>query len=43
MKASFEEFEKKYGGKVFIVFSIDDKIENEDVLQDIEAEIARLK
>ena len=43
MKASFEEFEKKYGGKVFIVFSVDDKIENKDVLQEIEAEIIRLK
>lgn len=43
MKASFEEFEKKFGGKVFIIFSIDDKIENEEILGDIEAEIIRLK
>ena len=43
MKASFEEFEKKFGGKVFIIFSIDDKIENEEILSDIEAEIIRLK
>ncbi|MCL4497152.1 MAG: MjaI family restriction endonuclease [Deltaproteobacteria bacterium] len=43
MKASFEEFEKKFGGKVFIVFSVDDKIENEEILNDIEAEIIRLK
>ncbi len=38
-----KEFEKKFGGKVFIVFSIDDKIENEDILQEIDAEIIRLK
>ena len=43
MKTSFEEFEKKFGGKVFIIFSVDDKIENKDVLQEIEAEIIRLK
>ncbi len=43
MKASFEEFEKKYGGKVFIIFSIDDKIENIKIISDIEAEIIRLK
>lgn len=43
MKASFTEFERKFGSKVFIIFSIDDKIKNEDVLQEIEAEISRLK
>lgn len=43
MKASFKEFERKFGGKVFIVFSIDDKIENKEVLLEIKAEIIRLK
>jgi len=43
MKASFEEFQQKFGGKVFIIFSIDDKIKNEEVIGEIEAEIARLK
>ena len=43
MKASFEEFEKKFGGKVFIIFSIDDKIENAEILKDIKSEIIRLK
>jgi hypothetical protein len=43
MKASFREFERKYGGKVFIVFSIDDEITNKEVLKEIEAEINRLK
>jgi len=42
MKNSFEEFTKKFGGKVFIVFSIDDKIKNEEVIEQIEAEIKRL-
>lgn len=43
MKASFREFEKKYGGKVFIIFSIDDEIKNKEVIKEIEAEINRLK
>ena len=42
MRASFDDFTKKYGGKVFIVFSIDDKITNEDVVADIAKEIKRL-
>ena len=42
MKASFREFEKKYGGKVFIIFSVDDEIKNEEVLKDIETEISRI-
>lgn len=42
MKASFNDFTKKFGGKVFIVFSVDDKIKNEEVLDQIEAEIKRL-
>jgi len=43
IKASFRDFEEKYGGKVFIIFSIDDEIKNKDVLKEIEAEIKRLK
>jgi hypothetical protein len=42
MKASFEDFTDKYGGKVFIIFSIDDKIENKDVIGEIANEINRL-
>jgi hypothetical protein len=42
MKASFESFTKKFGGKVFIVFSVDDKIHNEEVVAQIDAEIKRL-
>ncbi len=43
MKASFLEFENKFGGKVFIIFSVDDEIKNEEVVQDIKKEMQRLK
>ncbi len=42
MRASFEAFTNKYGGKVFIVFSVDDKIQNEEVVPQISAEIKRM-
>jgi len=42
MKASFREFEKKYGGKVFIIFSVDDEIKNKEILKEIQDEIERL-
>jgi hypothetical protein len=42
MKASFDEFTGKYGGKVFIAFSVDDKISNEEVIKQIADEIKRL-
>jgi hypothetical protein len=42
MKASFKEFEEQYGGKVFIVFSLDKDIANKDVVEQIKAEIERL-
>lgn len=42
MRASFDSFTKKYGGQVFIVFSIDDKIKNEEVIGQIAGEIKRL-
>ena len=43
MKASFIEFERNFGGKVFIIFSEDDKIKNEEILKEIESEIEKLK
>ncbi len=43
MKASFQDFEEDYGGKVFIVFSLDGEIGNKAILKDIETEIERLK
>lgn len=43
MKNSFDEFTKKYKGKVFVVFSIDEKIQNENIIKEIGIEIERLK
>jgi len=47
MSASFQDFEEKYGGKVFIIFSTRSgnkkDIVNKTVIKDIEREIARLK
>lgn len=43
MKAGFQNFEEEYGGKVFIVFSLDGEIANKEVLKEIDAEIERLK
>jgi len=42
MKASFIDFTNKFGGQVFVVFSIDDKIKNEEVVSQIATEIERL-
>ncbi len=42
MKASFADFEKKFGGKVFIVFSLNGEIANSDVISEIQKEIKRL-
>ena len=43
MKASFQDFERQFGGKVFIVFSLAGEIANREVLKEIEIEIARLQ
>ena len=47
MQANFQEFEEKYGGKVFIIFSskVGNKkeVKNKEVIQEIAAEIERLK
>lgn len=43
MEESFRTFEERFGGKVFIIFSINDKIVNTDIYNDIEEEINRLK
>lgn len=42
MKAGFRNFQEVYGGKVFIVFSLDGEITNIEVLKDIETEVERL-
>jgi hypothetical protein len=43
MKASFADFEEKFGGKVFVVFSLDGEIANKEVLKEIQEEITKLK
>ena len=42
MKASFADFEEKFGGKVFVVFSLDGEIANKEVIKEIQKEIERL-
>jgi hypothetical protein len=42
MKASFADFEDKFGGKVFVVFSLDGEIANKEVIQEIQKEIEKL-
>ena len=43
MKASFADFEEKFGGKVFVVFSLDGEIANKEIVTEIQKEIERLK
>ena len=43
MKASFTSFEENFGGKVFIIFSLDGEIANKEVIKEIQKEIERLK
>jgi hypothetical protein len=42
MRHNFQDFEKKFHGKVFVIFSIKEEIQNKDIYDDIEAEIKRL-
>ncbi len=42
MQGSFESFTERFGGKVFVVYSLDGAIENKDVIDEIEQEINRL-
>lgn len=42
MKSSFASFKQKYGGNVFIVYSLDGEIANKEVIEQIHSEIARL-
>jgi hypothetical protein len=43
MKENFIDFENKFGGKVFIIYSIDEKIKNIEIIDEIKQEIERLK
>ena len=38
-KASFSDFEEKFGGKVFVVFSLDGEIANKEFIKEIQKEI----
>ena len=42
MKASFADFEEQFGGKVFVVFSLDGEIRNKEIIGQIAVEIKRL-
>jgi len=42
MKASFTEFEEEFGGKVFVIFSLDGEIANKEVIEEIRKEIEKL-
>lgn len=42
MKASFSDFTEKFGGKVFVVFSLDKEIANKEVVDEIKKEVERL-
>ena len=43
MRGSFASFSKKYRGNVFIVISVDDKIKNTEVIDQIAIEVEHLK
>ena len=43
MKSSFAAFAEKYGGKVFVVYSLKGEIANAEVVEQIAAEIGRLR
>jgi|SRR3989344_477532 len=43
MKHSFQSFKHKFGGEVFIIFSIKEQIQNKEIIEDIRKEVRRLK
>lgn len=43
MKANFRDFEERYGGKVFVIFSLDGEIGNPEIIEQIRREIGRLR
>lgn len=42
MRASFAEFTEKFGGKVFIVYSLDGEVANVEVIEAMKLEVGRL-
>jgi hypothetical protein len=43
MKASFNDFQEQFGGKVFVIFSLDGEIANKEVIEEIQKEVKRLE
>lgn len=43
MRRSFDDFTERFGGKVFVVFSLDGEISNLELLDQMKEEIERLK
>ena len=43
MQKSFAAFEEMFGGKVFIIYSIKGEVANKEVIEQIRAEIKRLR
>ncbi|GGD69677.1 hypothetical protein GCM10011514_37230 [Emticicia aquatilis] len=43
MRRSFQDFTNDFGGKVFIIFSLDGEIGNKDVIEKMKIELERLK
>jgi hypothetical protein len=43
MRENFEDFTRVFGGRVFIVFSLDGEIANKNIIPEIQSEIARLQ
>lgn len=43
MQSSFKDFQDKFGGQVFIIYSVDEKILNKDAYNKIATEVERLK
>ncbi len=42
MRNVFDDFTTKFGGKVFIVYSVEDEIANSEVIGEIEIDVSRL-
>lgn len=42
MKTSFDNFTKQYGGRVFVIFSVDDEIRNREIIDEIREEVLKL-
>ena len=43
MKASFNDFQEQFGGKVFVIFSLDGEIANKEVIEKIQKEVEKIQ